>query len=262
MTDPAMSDQMQQTVRWSESIKTIAPAIVAAQATMGKAIKDKENPHFKSKYADLDACWDACRKPLADNGLAVLQFPLTETTTLIRLETILLHKSGEWYSATSEMPVSKQDPQGHVGAYTYLRRATLSAVVGIAPEDDDGNTASSGTGATFKTGSMPANNRLVPNPDASTRKPAPNAGDETRRTVLRNEFVEICKELRACDDEPQIDGLEAGYNIKLGEILRGRPDLFDGGGDIPSWDDRVAAKRKEVRAKQPSAPYSFGSRKE
>jgi hypothetical protein len=40
------------------------------------------------------------------------------------------------------MPVSKHDAQAVGSAITYARRYALAAVVGIAPEEDDGNLAS------------------------------------------------------------------------------------------------------------------------
>ena len=42
-------------------------ALAIAQGQIQAAVADKENTHFNFKYADLDACWDACRKPLSDN---------------------------------------------------------------------------------------------------------------------------------------------------------------------------------------------------
>ena len=57
----------------SESIAALAAALSKAQASITGALKDSANPFFKSKYADLASCWDACRKPLTDNGLAVIQ---------------------------------------------------------------------------------------------------------------------------------------------------------------------------------------------
>ena len=54
-----------------------------------------------------------------------------------------LHASGEWISCgILSLPVSKIDAQGYGSALTYARRYSLSAAVGVAPEDDDGNLAS------------------------------------------------------------------------------------------------------------------------
>ena len=66
------------TTTQSESIANLAAALVAAQSQMGGAKKSSANPYFKSKYADLSECLDVASKPLADNGLAVTQSPITE----------------------------------------------------------------------------------------------------------------------------------------------------------------------------------------
>ena len=61
----------------------------------------------------------------------------------MRVETTLLHASGEWISCgILALPVNKVDCQGFGSALTYARRYSLSAAVGIAAEaDDDGNAA-------------------------------------------------------------------------------------------------------------------------
>jgi hypothetical protein len=59
------------------------------------------------------------------------------------VETMFIHESGEMLECgTLHVPASKQDPQGYGSALTYARRYSLMAACGIAPEDDDGNSAS------------------------------------------------------------------------------------------------------------------------
>jgi hypothetical protein len=123
-------------------MKNIAAALVKAQRAFGPALKDKNNPHFKSKYADLGACIDAVIDALNANGIALLQ-QTREDATGVTVETVLLHESGEsWASGPLHVPAAKQDPQGYGSALTYARRYSLMAACGIAPEDDDGNAAS------------------------------------------------------------------------------------------------------------------------
>ena len=126
----------------SDDIKELALALSKTQSILKGAIKDTNNTFFKSKYADLASCWDACREPLAANGLSVVQMPCNDTPDSVALETILMHTSGQWISSVFSMPVSKHDAQAVGSAITYARRYALAAVVGIAPEDDDGNLAS------------------------------------------------------------------------------------------------------------------------
>lgn len=125
----------------SEQIKDIATALAKAQAEIEGAKKDSTNPHFKSSYADLASVWDACRKALTGNGLSVVQGPVSDEGR-VGVTTMLMHSSGQWLESTFFMRPTKDDPQGAGSALTYARRYALAAMVGVAPEDDDGNAAS------------------------------------------------------------------------------------------------------------------------
>jgi hypothetical protein len=122
-------------------MKGIATALAKAQAEMGKALKQSNNPHFKSKYADLGNVMDACLPALNAAGIAVIQ-PTGEDEHGRYVETVLIHgESGESLTCRVPLIVSKNDMQGYGSAVTYGRRYGLMAMAGIAPEDDDGNAA-------------------------------------------------------------------------------------------------------------------------
>lgn len=127
--------------RRSDSIAALAAALAKSQGQISGAAKDSANPFFKSRYADLSSVWEACRAALAKNELAVMQFDRS-TDNGVEVETLLAHSSGEWVSETLALPVAKKDAQGIGSALTYARRYALSAMVGVAPDDDDGNAAS------------------------------------------------------------------------------------------------------------------------
>lgn len=176
----------------SESIKEIAAALAKAQGEIKGAVKDSTNPHFKSKYADLASVWDACRAALSKNGLAVFQ--TTETTADgIFLVTTLAHASGEWMRGTFPVQPVQNTPQGVGSALTYARRYALAAMVGVAPEDDDGNAASEGT---------PQTQARTNGNGAKTAAPKQNAEPDP----LREAFVRIrdgiakAKTVKAVDD--------------------------------------------------------------
>jgi len=120
----------------------IAPAFIKAKREFAPALKDKTNPAFKSKYADLGACIDAVEGALLNNGIAFIQETF-EDATGVTVETVFMHESGELMRCGKlHVPAAKQDPQGYGSALTYARRYSLMAACGIAPEDDDGNAAS------------------------------------------------------------------------------------------------------------------------
>ncbi len=126
----------------SESIKELATALAKAQGAMRFAIKDANNPFFKSKYADLSSIVEAIRESLAGNGLSYMQHLHPSEKHEVCVETIILHASGQWISCgTLTVPVSKHDAQGFGSALTYARRYSLSAAVGVVADDDDGNAA-------------------------------------------------------------------------------------------------------------------------
>lgn len=147
----------------SEQIDQLAAALAQAQGQIKGAVKDSANPFFKSRYADLASVWEACRAALSANGLAVLQFPRTEytgepeiyewtsrtgeTRTGVRVKctvsvlTRLTHCSGQWAEDVVSAMLASADPQAIGSAVTYLRRYALQSVVGVAPEDDDGEAA-------------------------------------------------------------------------------------------------------------------------
>jgi hypothetical protein len=122
--------------------KQIAAAFVKAQKAFGPALKTSLNPHFRSKYADLSNCVEAVIGALNDNGIGLMQRTY-ESKDGVMVETVFIHESGETMECgLLHVPASKQDPQGYGSALTYARRYSLLAATGLAPEDDDGNSAS------------------------------------------------------------------------------------------------------------------------
>jgi len=125
----------------SDSVAELAKALSRAQGAMKAAQKTKSNPFFKSKYADLEETWNACRDALSQNGLSIVQMPF-DNDGRIGVETMLLHESGEWVKGNIAVKMVKDnDPQNAGSILSYLRRYSLQAAVGIATEDDDGNAA-------------------------------------------------------------------------------------------------------------------------
>lgn len=132
-------------MQMSPAIDQLADALSKAQAVMEGAAKDAKNPHLKNKYADLGSVWEACREPLAKNGLAVVQVGGRDATGQPALHTLLLHKSGQWISGELPLDISEHKGinamQALGSAVTYARRYGLSGAVGVVAEDDDGQGA-------------------------------------------------------------------------------------------------------------------------
>lgn len=119
----------------------LALALSKAQGEMQGAKKDANNPFFKSKYADLASVWEACRDALAKNEIAVFQIPEVQNG-VAGIRTKLQHSSGEFEQGFFPLSVPATAKAQDMGsAMTYLRRYALAAIVGVSPEDDDGNAA-------------------------------------------------------------------------------------------------------------------------
>lgn len=152
----------------SEVINELAAALSKAQGEMQAAIKDKVNPFFKSSYADLGSVWDAARPVLSKYGLCIMQTTeMNPDGSKIIMVTTLAHTSGQWVKSFLPLNPAKNDSQGIGAAITYLRRYSLSAIVGVVcDEDDDGETAS-GRG---KTQQPQQNNNQNPPPAPAQQK--------------------------------------------------------------------------------------------
>lgn len=126
-------------MKMSETIDQLATALSIAQGQIEDAAKTVKNDFYKSKYADLASVRAAVRQPFADNGLSVVQFPRTVTGG-VEVETMLLHKSGEFMAETLFMPV-KHEPHPIGSGISYARRYALMSIANLAADDDDGNAA-------------------------------------------------------------------------------------------------------------------------
>jgi hypothetical protein len=208
----------------SDSIASLAAALCKAQGIMGVALKDKINPAFRSKYADLGAVWDAARDALQQHGLAVVQLPLTDEPGYAALETVILHNSGEFIASTSRARIVKDDPQGYGSAITFLRRYALSAALGIvADEDDDGHAASAPR--------APQSRQQATSRPQSPATPAqPTAGKLSADAAKR-----LHAQLGAMLQETQYR--EMTHNAFAGQVI---------GREVGSLTDLTTAEAKEV----------------
>jgi hypothetical protein len=119
----------------------LAPALLAAQKAIGKALKSSVNPFFSSKYANLETVIDAVKGPLNDHDVVITQ--LVQRDELgIYVETVLMHTSGECVVSKTPVIVAKpNNPQAMVSGVTYAKRCGLEAISVLPTEDDDGNKA-------------------------------------------------------------------------------------------------------------------------
>ncbi|MBW4617233.1 MAG: ERF family protein [Desmonostoc vinosum HA7617-LM4] len=124
-------------------MQKLIPALIKAKAEFQPIHKDRTNPHFKHKYATLDAVLDAVTPALGKYGLTVIQ-TTTITEGKTTLQTHLYHESGESIISTYPLP-EISDSQKLGAALTYARRYAVCAILSVtADEEDDGNAALKG----------------------------------------------------------------------------------------------------------------------
>lgn len=137
----------------SQELNELFSALSKAQSEIKVAVKESDNPFFKSKYANLQQVIESSRAALCKNNLAVIQQVVPNENGIDTLVTMLCHGSGQWISSQIKITPIKTDIQS-LGSYiTYLRRYCYASLIGVYDglEDDDGNAASLATQEQVKT---------------------------------------------------------------------------------------------------------------
>lgn len=170
-------------MKMSEEITEFAAAFAKAQGMIENARRDRENTYFKNKFADLASIREAIREPLASNDLALIQFPRTRDNG-VEIETMILHKSGQYMSETTFWPAGKSDVHGLASALTYGRRQSAMAILGVAPDDDDDGNAAVEKPALVRNGEpipVPGKPISGENPKLSAAEAAAKEGSDSLR---------------------------------------------------------------------------------
>jgi hypothetical protein len=129
--------------------------LAAALSEIKPVAKEATNPHFRSRYADLNTILSEVKPVLHKHGLYILQ-PIADGLVFTR---IVDAETGE-VLADSSLPLSLQGtPQQRGSEITYYRRYTLQSLLALEAEDDDANAA-------------------TPSAPVQNTRPAPPAGNE------------------------------------------------------------------------------------
>lgn len=125
----------------SDSLKELPGAFIALQSDLSPIKKDAQGN--RSKYASLTAVMQGVQGPLDTHGFVIFHTMRAGGANTASMETVLMHKSGEFISSTIEVPIAKpNDPQAYGSAMTYARRYSIMALLGLVTDDDDGQSAS------------------------------------------------------------------------------------------------------------------------
>lgn len=150
------SGQSEQIDQLSESLAKAQGAFPAIPRRKKATVKTKDkqgnyNGEYTYWYADLADILEAVRTPLSERGIAVNQSIAIESRQgheeglVAVVVSTLRHASGQWLRSVLRFPTKEQDIQKLGSVFTYLRRYSIGALLGIAPEeDDDGELATQG----------------------------------------------------------------------------------------------------------------------
>lgn len=209
----------------SEQLNELAAALSKAQAEIANAAKSRSRPFEKGSnvkigYSTLADVWDACRKPLTANGLSVIQQPLPHPEGSVMLRTLLLHSSGQFVESELTLPVRDHSAQAYGAALTYARRYALSAMVGVAPDDDDdGHSAN---------GSAPQRPRQQAQP-RNEQQAAPSGQQRVQQAVKSNERATYPAATGATNgngngNKSDLDRVRAAYHAQYKERFPNQPE--------------------------------------
>ncbi|MCK5192285.1 MAG: ERF family protein, partial [Desulfobulbaceae bacterium] len=130
----------------SETMGKLFEALAKAQTNIVAPMFDKEakipmkrGGMFKFRYASLNAVQAALKSPLSENGICYLQFP-TSKGSVVSIETIVGHSSGEWISRVFTLTAASSDVKDIGGCITYGKRYAIAAIFNRTPDEDADST--------------------------------------------------------------------------------------------------------------------------
>jgi hypothetical protein len=112
--------------------------LMAAQTEIQAITKDKTNPHFRNKYADINTMLAEVKPALHKHGLYIIQ-PIEDGKVITR---IIDAESGTVLCESGLELSGQGNPQQRGSEITYYRRYTLQSLLALEAEDDDANAAS------------------------------------------------------------------------------------------------------------------------
>lgn len=191
----------------TNALDKILPAVLAVQSKATHVQKGTDNPFFKSKYADLSDIWGAIKDLMAENNLIVTH-SMSQNEAKEYLTTRIYHVSGQYLESVCPINPVKNDPQAYGSAVTYMRRYSLSALLGIVTDlDDDGNDASGRTSEQ--------------KPQVKKQEPKPQQQKILPMTM--SEFTDLCERIKSATNE---DELKAQWLLAYAARVRMTDDDF------------------------------------
>lgn len=243
-------------IRTSESINELAGALAKAQATLENVAKDRENPHFRSRYATLAGVLEEVRAKLAAQGISIYQAAINGEGSNIGVATRLIHSSGQWIESAVFVQPTKFDAQGVGSVLTYLRRYSLMAVAGVGPEDDDGNAAvgrpqaRAETNGATRTAAAPLPPTRPAHVNGAALPPHPEENGETTQARQRVKMLidRLDHNIKAAKNSVSLDAIMDDARDDIDEIVAAGPNGVSAASMLRSKYARRSEQLKEAEA--------------
>lgn len=173
----------------SENVADLVTALSKAQGDYPFIGADRENPYFKSNYADLNMMLNAVRPMLKANGLSLYQSTRFSSSGENLLHTRIYHSSGQWIESRARILPPKNTIQDYGSTLTYNKRYQAATILGITvdhdPSDDDAEVAM-----------VHAREVIAKGPSMAKYNPK----DQSHETVTKEQIEELEYELAEVPD--------------------------------------------------------------
>lgn len=215
----------------SEQIDKIAAALAKAQAAFINPprnrtvkVKTQNSGSYDFSYATFDAIVDAVRKPLAENELSYTQ-TVEFDNDKPRVVTTLMHSSGQWIGSTLPLMVDRPGNQAFGSALTYSKRYALTALLGVAADEDDDANGADGNNIEDK------HDRAKPSAAPQVKTAAPAAIPAKPQRTARQWTDDAIKTLKAMKTAQEVAGWQSANTADLDALADKAPAeharLFD-----------------------------------
>jgi len=192
---------------FSESNQEISKALVVAWSELKNpkhnakvSVRTKQGGQYTFEYTDLGGILEEAKAVLGKHQISIHQNAYT-TDGFVTVETMFLHSSGEWMKSSPLQVKANADMKELGGQITYMKRYSLSAMLGIATEEDDDGNLGSGDTATQKLTQAQVNRlfaigRSAGVSDADIKKAVVQDYKKARAEDLtKKEYDELCARL-------------------------------------------------------------------
>lgn len=192
----------------SNEVNELAEALSKMQGELGKAEKSGKGNY--GKHAKIEDVITACRVPLANNDLSVVQVPRSAENG-ISLETRIMHKSGQWLQDELTMAITtKATPHEYGKLITYMRRYALAAILAVAQEDDD------------------AQSMQVTTEKQNSDKPIDKTRVKAIQDLLDNDLERISKFMQICGVNNLSEIMQSDYKKRIDQINASNKKTYGG----------------------------------